>query len=688
MIRDASGHLLYTDLSRWADVRVVDDQRADDLTRSTAGDSPRAGSLDQDLAIGRRAGARNLVVGDFLISEGIAQVTARVYDARSGRRVRTAQARIAPFTDLDSLISGFSRIARDVLGVPPPPGATLGVIGTRSLVAYRAYLTGVAALNRFAIDTAARYLEQAIAADSTFGLAFYKLSLTQNWIPPRPGDTRHVIETAARFAGPLPTRERALIAGLLAMRNLDYPRACDAYRGLVAVDSNDVEALYGLGDCNFHDQVPVRLASDTSRATLRGSRTEVWRSMARAIEVDPAFQPPYEHLMHVLLRDRFVADCAPSGCTQRGTATVLVRWDHDTLVSDVRTAVQRPWGVLDTLTERFATRRIGLPRASIVAGRWAAVAPESEYAHLLRSETLAALNELPESEHELDLAARVKLGRINGVSLAIRRVTLSLRQLKTADAAAIVDSVYASPDTIGTTALRTEARIMGRYRMGNRNGTARDSAYTSWVALAAGVVGADTVRQTAERVVRVMAESTLPSQKVAYQDGIMRGIALVAARYGSVFVGVLDAPSLDPIRVCYAGLDRGDTASARRALARFDAIQRRLDADAPDNGGWLLSSEAHLALGDSAGALRQMREWADRLPRFVPRDGAIVGIGAYAGSFMWGRALLLYGDLLAASGDRAAARPQYQALIGLWAGGDPEVQPFVTRARAALARMR
>ena len=47
-------------------------------------------------------------------------------------------------------------------------------------------------------------------------------------------------------------------------------------------DSNDVEALYGAGDCAFHDQLLVRMASDSSKYTLRG---------ADHYKVRPADQP-------------------------------------------------------------------------------------------------------------------------------------------------------------------------------------------------------------------------------------------------------------------------------------------------------------------------------------------------------------------------------------------------------------
>jgi hypothetical protein len=56
-------------------------------------------------------------------------------------------------------------------------------------------------------------------------------------------------------------------------------------------------------------------------------------------------------------------------------------------------------------------------------------------------------------------------------------------------------------------------------------------------------------------------------------------------------------------------------------------------------------------------------------------------------SMLWGRTFLLTGDLAMAQHRPDVARRAYRRVVGLWAGGDAEVQPAVERARAALTRL-
>ena len=66
-LHDASVNLLLNDLSQWQDVRVVDDERVAGYMRATPlAHGPARLSLESALAVAWRAGAGNLVMGDYL----------------------------------------------------------------------------------------------------------------------------------------------------------------------------------------------------------------------------------------------------------------------------------------------------------------------------------------------------------------------------------------------------------------------------------------------------------------------------------------------------------------------------------------------------------------------------------------------------------------------------------------------
>src|SRR5688572_11895967 len=117
-MRSASVNLLYLDMSRWRDIRVIDDERVADLLRET----PEAGnaqtlSLNAGLAVAKRAGAGRLVMGDILKLGSRTAVTAKVFNVRSGQRVRSVR---EDAVVQDSVLPLFGKLARKILNVAPP----------------------------------------------------------------------------------------------------------------------------------------------------------------------------------------------------------------------------------------------------------------------------------------------------------------------------------------------------------------------------------------------------------------------------------------------------------------------------------------------------------------------------------------------------------------------------------------
>ena len=79
-LRGASVNLLYLDMSRWRDIRVIDDERVADLLREVP-EARNATKLDLSagIAVAKRAGAGRLVMGDLLQLGNRTTVTAKVY---------------------------------------------------------------------------------------------------------------------------------------------------------------------------------------------------------------------------------------------------------------------------------------------------------------------------------------------------------------------------------------------------------------------------------------------------------------------------------------------------------------------------------------------------------------------------------------------------------------------------------
>ncbi|MDO8665169.1 MAG: hypothetical protein Q7J79_01055, partial [Gemmatimonadales bacterium] len=72
---------------------------------------------------------------------------------------------------------------------------------------------------------------------------------------------------------------------------------------------------------------------------------------------------------------------------------------------------------------------------------------------------------------------------------------------------------------------------------------------------------------------------------------------------------------------------------------------------------------------------------------FQPSTAQLWTQGLMFSSMLWGRTWLLMGDVAAARGQNDVAVRAYRRVVGMWSSGDAEVQPSVTRAREALARL-
>ena len=99
----------------------------------------------------------------------------------------------------------------------------------------------------------------------------------------------------------------------------------------------------------------------------------------------------------------------------------------------------------------------------------------------------------------------------------------------------------------------------------------------------------------------------------------------------------------------------------------------------------VIGAEGALALGDTITALRLTRQFVDSVMPGITR--LTVNLGTVAGwpILLAPRMMLQRADLAAAAGQRDEARAWYSKVLSLWEQADPELQPTVSRIRAALA---
>ncbi len=699
-LRDASVNLLTLDLTRWTDISVIDDKHIADLLRELpASRGAQSLSLNDGLTLARRAGAGKLVMGDYFKLGRGARIVANVFDVKSGAKLRSATTQVA---ESDSLLSAFGPLARGVLAVPPPPDAAVGAMGTTRVDAYQEYLLGVTALNRFEITEAEKHLTRALALDSGFALAHYKLAVAIHWNTSASDTTeRSHAQSAARLAGALPPRERALINARLALANGEYERSCAAVRALVARDSSDVEALYAVGECEYHGGYVAGTPIDSAHGTFRGNWNRAIAAFRRVLVLDPTYHPAFAHVLEALSAST-VTWCATPGplCGNATTswASRIVRDGDSLIIRPVRTDSREIFEQQRVAAVTYTWQR-NLRTARAIAQDWVDAGQREARALLYLGEVDLSLGALESASDALrqigptaDRSARVEALQV--------RVQITIQRGRGAEGRALLDTLgrlgRSNDGEEGTFASYSAA--FGKLEL-MRSGFRRIAATAGW--------SPERLRYMlhAPRVVLGLPDADVTADERSYWNSVpgdsacvagyprCRTSALLATMAYAVRVPRTWWPPLDEppsglrFQVAWAVAAK-NPAWIRDAVHELDSLAHvRVETGGDELAMTAIATDGALAVGDSANALRLARYFTDSVAPLLDNFSVGVGSGSVVTRLLvMPRMMLQRADLAAALGHREEAREWYAKLLEMWADADDELQPTVQRIRQAISR--
>jgi len=235
-------------------------------------------------AIARRLGAGLYVLGSVLAAGGRLRIQALLYENDSPSSAAIPQATVEG--DTTELFELVDRLSRDLLvgrsrGVGTPLAQTAAVT-THSLSALKAYLGAErqlrAGLEYF--DSAVTGFQRAIAEDTSFALAYYRLAVSAGWAG-RWSIVGQAVERAHTFAARLGDRDRRLLQAYDAYRGGAAEAAERQYRAILQDYPDDLEAEFQLANVLYHYNAP------------RGRpRAEARELFDRVLSVDPEFLCP------------------------------------------------------------------------------------------------------------------------------------------------------------------------------------------------------------------------------------------------------------------------------------------------------------------------------------------------------------------------------------------------------------
>lgn len=242
-------NLLSTSLDGAGNLRAADPHAVLSVVQHGAGGTlDPAGAAD----VAERLGAGSYVLGDVVEAGGRVQLTASLYDREHGSSPLARGTVDGSGGQVFSLVDGLATQLLSQTTTGPTGRVTrVASVTTPSLLAYKAYLDGDAAFRAGRADSAVAALEHAVALDTAFALAYYRLSVAAEWATRAPLAERSA-ERAVRHSARLTDHDRLLLRALLATRRGAALEAEGLYRSILGTYPDDIEAWIELGEVLFH----------------------------------------------------------------------------------------------------------------------------------------------------------------------------------------------------------------------------------------------------------------------------------------------------------------------------------------------------------------------------------------------------------------------------------------------------
>ena len=619
--------------------------------------------------VARRLGAGLFVLGDVVEAGGQLQIEAAVYRvgagcatsgsavvAATGCRPPESSARAVVHGAADSVFSLVDRLAARLLGGLGDPAADrllrTAALTTASLPAFKSYLQGEELMRAGEFERAADAYLAAIAEDSTFAVAHYRLALAREWAP-LPGEDA-AASAAARYGERLSAHDHSFLEAFRQWRAGDAPEADRSYRAILARYPDDIDAWFQLGEIRFHHWPLLGHPLDESE--------EAWR---KVLSYEPRNLFALTHIARI----------AVVGGRAAALDSLLERFDPNELRTDRRLeelVLLQTMARGDTADARKLAKELARRESSAVwreAVFLTAFSPDPAIARLV-------IDELVRDFADPGLGADLHWF----ASLA----DLARGRLRAADVA------------------RVEAATSERAAPPATRRTDFD-AVTAWFAATLPLPYADSTLAAIRREA-VSHDAVRAAGRTGFEHPLGIGTPIQVEPLRQYTLGILSLRLGDTASATAAGAALHGLAASAQANALIRDLDRGLrarlerQAGRPDRALHLLEEmESRDTQGDVAATpfvaraserflrgelLVSLSRVAEALPWF-----ASLGVGSVTEIPLQALAHLRRAEIHERLGQRDLAATHYARCLELWHDADPGFRPLIETARRGLARM-
>ena len=297
---EGSTTILAESFGRWQGVTVVPDEKLYPALKRVGITPGTVADPEKVRRVADETGGWTAVTGEVLATGGRVRITARAWDIPTSKELVRASIETAATGDLRAALDTLSLNLLRAAGVDAA-GTALATTTTRNLDAYKAYVSGNTHARRAEIKPALEDFQRAVKLDSSFAMAWARLSEIS--ASAEPGSIMNPQSNALRYSAravalssSLPPHDRDLVLASDALFNAQFTTSRRILEGLIAKDSNDVEAMSQLASLEVTDFI---LTAVPGGQRPRGSKNRAARLAKRVLELDPSRQTMYGILAQV-----------------------------------------------------------------------------------------------------------------------------------------------------------------------------------------------------------------------------------------------------------------------------------------------------------------------------------------------------------------------------------------------------
>ena len=689
-------------LSRIEGVRTFDHMRVIDAVQRVTSDLSVRLPVDSAILLTRRLGARNVILGELQLIHDSIRVVASLYDASdrdaTARNVRLRLSR-AELLARGPVVIADSLFVKE-FGVAGAGAARVSLLGARR------FGQGEAALASWRLGVAASHYRAALQLDPDYGFAAYRLAQVMMWQMDTASEWRAVTQQADRLRGQLPETDRDIVRALRLAAIRDYEGARLIYRGVIARDSLNFAAWYGLADCLAFDTKVLPSTQSPSGYAFRTSYNEAIAAYQRALELAPSFNRAFEGFaLERLSRMFYTSSTAYRAGFSDASPIKLVAFpllEKDTLsFVPYEISALPDFGTEEMRASRKAALWNNRNRLRQVVIQWIRANPGSPQAFA----ALAELNEisgLVRSQDDPDVSAldaleaarRLRPDSASRLHLQAMQARLWVKTRQFKRARAVVDSIYrAHPDPHEDAAFKVAAALALAGKI-DRAASVLGGAATLGSAVP-GVAVKD-IRVSRKLLIYSSFRTPADSVRAIYQrlesqlamlEPEARSLNRMVLLQRSVALG-FPVAGVTPVHQELANTWPLLEMQIQAAHGNNTKVRQSLDRTALESAGDPVEPEiayAHIGLrlqiGDTLKAIRELDRILEDLTALDER--LLVNPSQSAGlvNLMIARA-----QLAKRTGDRDGARYWARQVLILWSEADHSLNPVVQEMRNLVRR--